>query len=407
MVQYDKQVINKLLDTYENSLLSIGKNKRNVKIELRFTRTVLPEYFDESSFVYENIHIQMRNLEEEGLVRIVWKDQKVDYVIQKVQLNMERLMQAYAFVRRKPKCNLEEENQIFLEEYCNDEKGEIPITREFARYLQERLNNHQPVKEYINLSNIKDTRRLFEALSSVEKNRKPCYIREFSIEHFQDSKYFEQIKNQVAKIFRRFHSEYASMETAEILAEYGIYHTPNYVYLKGDMMIAIDGEPIKLRTLNQGLGISGEDLWKVTFPDLSQIKQVITIENLTTFFRWQEPESLIIYLGGYHNGVRRTLLKQIYQELPRISYYHFGDIDAGGFSILKDLRNKTGIPFKMYRMDIETLKYYEKYGKALTESDRIRLKEMEKDEELQKMVSYMLLHNVKLEQECVGIGDKC
>lgn len=78
MVQYDKRVINKLLDTYENSLLSIGKNKRNVKIELRFTRTVLPEYFDESSFVYENIHIQMRNLEEEGLVKIVWKDQKVD-----------------------------------------------------------------------------------------------------------------------------------------------------------------------------------------------------------------------------------------------------------------------------------------------------------------------------------------
>ena len=403
MVQYDKQVINKLLDTYENSLLSIGKNKRNVKIELRFTRTVLPEYFDESSFVYENIHIQMRKLEEEGLVRIVWKDQKVDYVIQKVQLNMERLTQAYAFVRRTPKCNLEEANQALLEEYCNDETGENPITGEFARNLLERLNNHQSVKEYINLSKIEETRRLFVALSNVEKNRKPCYIREFSIEHFQDSKYFEQIKNQVAKIFRRFHSEYASMETAEILAEYGIYHTPNYVYLKGDIMIVIDGEPIKLRTLNQGLGISGEDLWKVTFSDLSRIKQVITIENLTTFFRWQEPESLIIYLGGYHNGIRRTLLKKIYQELPRISYYHFGDIDAGGFSILKDLRNKTGISFKMYRMDIETLKYYEKYGKVLTESDRIRLKEMEKDEELQEVVSYMLLHNVKLEQECVGI----
>ena len=403
MVQYDKQIINKLLDTYENSLLSIGKNKRNVKIELRFTRTVLPEYFDESSFVYENIHIQLQNLEEKGLIKIIWKGQKVDYVIQKVQLNMERLTQAYAFVRRTPKCNLEEANQALLEEYCNDETGENPITGEFARYLLERLNNHQSVKEFINLSKIEETRRLFVALSNVEKNRKPCYIREFSIEHFQDSKYFEQIKNQVAKIFRRFHSEYASMETAEILAEYGIYHTPNYVYLKGDIMIVIDGEPIKLRTLNQGLGISGEDLWKVTFSDLSRIKQVITIENLTTFFRWQEPESLIIYLGGYHNGIRRTLLKKIYQELPRISYYHFGDIDAGGFLILKDLRNKTGIPFKMYRMDIETLKYYEKYGKALTESDRIRLKEMENDEELQEVVSYMLLHNVKLEQECVGI----
>lgn len=403
MVQYDKQVINKLLDTYENSLLSLGKNKRKVKIELRFTRAGLPEYFDESSFVYENIHIQLHNMEEKGLIRIVWKEQKVDYVIQKVQLNMERLMQAYAYVNRTPKCSLEKENQTFLEDYCNAEKGEIPITREFVRYLQERLNNHQSVKEYINLSKMEETGRLLVALSSVEKNTKPCYVREFSIEHFQDSKCFEQLKNQVVKIFRRFHSEYTAMDTAEILAEYGIYHTPDYVYFKGDIAIMIDGEPMKLRTLIQGLGISGEDLWKVAFSDLSRIKRVITIENLTTFFRWQEPESLIIYLGGYHNGIRRTLLKKIYQELPGISYYHFGDIDAGGFSIVKDLRNKTGIPFQMYHMDIETLKSYEKYGKALTESDRIRLKEMEKEEELQEVVSYMLLHNVKLEQECVGI----
>lgn len=402
MVQYDKLVVNKLLDVYENSLLSIGQNKRNVKIEFRLTKTVLPEYFDESSFLYEKIHIQLRNLEEEGLVTIIWKDKKVDYVIQKVQLKLESLMQAYAFVHRIPKSDLVKENLALLEEYCKAE--ESPITREFALYLQERLKNHQSVKEYINLSELEENRRLFEALSGVEKNKKICYIREFSIEYFQNSKYFENIEKQVMRIFRRFHSEYASMETAEILAEYGIYHTPNYVYLKGDMILEIDGNPVKLRTLNQGLGISGEDLVKVTFGDLSRIKQVITIENLTTFFRWQEPESLIIYLDGYHNSVRRTLLKKLYQELPNISYYHFGDIDASGFLILKDLRKKTGIPFKTFCMDVETLKYYEKYGKALTESDRIRLKELEKEEELQEVVSYMLLHNVKLEQECIGIG---
>lgn len=402
MVQYDKLVVNKLLDVYENSLLSIGQNKRNVKIEFRLTKTVLPEYFDESSFLYEKIHIQLQNLEEEGLITIIWKDKKVDYVIQKVQLNLESLMQAYAFVHRIPKSDLVKENLALLDEYCKAE--ESPITREFALYLQERLKNHQSVKEYINLSELEENKRLFEALSGVEKNKKTCYIREFSIEYFQNSKYFENIEKQVVRIFRRFHSEYASMETAEILAEYGIYHTPNYVYLKGDMMLEIDGGPVKLWTLNQGLGISGEDLAKVTFGDLSGIKQVITIENLTTFFRWQEPESLIIYLGGYHNSVRRTLLKKLYQELPNISYYHFGDIDAGGFLILKDLRKKTGIPFKTFCMDVETLKYYEKYGKALTESDRIRLKELEKEEELQEVVSYMLLHNVKLEQECIGIG---
>jgi hypothetical protein len=406
MVQYDKKVINKLLDIYENSLLSTGENKRNVKIELKFTKANVPEYFDESSFSYEDIHIQMKNLEEKGLIQIIWKEQKVDYVIQKIRLNTGQTAQAYAYVRRTPKRNLEEENKKFLEAYVQDEKqdSDAPITEAFAGYLKERLEHHQSVKEYIDLSDMEETGRLFKALAGVEKNKKQCYIREFSIVHFQDSKYFEQIKNHVAKIFRKFHPEYAAMDTAEILAEYGIYHTPNYVYLKGNITIGIEEESIKLRNLNQGLGISGEDLGKVSFSDLSRIERVITIENLTTFFRWHEPGSLIIYLGGYHNGIRRTLLKKIYQELPGIAYYHFGDIDAGGFAILKDLRNKTGIPFQAYYMDLETLKRYEPYGKRLTESDRSRLEDLNKNAEWTAVISYMLTHNVKLEQECVGIA---
>lgn len=42
MVQYDRMVLNHLLDTYENSLLSIGENRRKVQIEFRFTRTSIP-----------------------------------------------------------------------------------------------------------------------------------------------------------------------------------------------------------------------------------------------------------------------------------------------------------------------------------------------------------------------------
>lgn len=47
---------------------------------------------------------------------------------------------------------------------------------------------------------------------------------------------------------------------------------------------------------------------------------------------------MILYLGGYHNTVRRRLLKSIYDIFPEAEYRHFGDIDAGGFEIYRSGR---------------------------------------------------------------------
>ena len=129
-----------------------------------------------------------------------------------------------------------------------------------------------------------------------------------------------------------------------------------------------------------------------------------TIENLTSFYRFTKENSLVVYLGGYHNSSRRQLLKSIYEQLPAARYYHFGDIDVGGFQIYYHLRDKTGIPFSTYNMDLETLKKYEKYAKELTDNDSRRLiKIMERrfSEEEQEVARYMLSQKIKLEQECI------
>ena len=72
-------------------------------------------------------------------------------------------------------------------------------------------------------------------------------------------------------------------------------------------------EFLDLSLLRQGIGLSGDDLSDIRITGREKIRKVITIENLTTFFRWQEENALIIYLGGYHNKVRRRLLKEIYE----------------------------------------------------------------------------------------------
>lgn len=398
MVQYDWKVLNYLLDTYENSLLSTGENKRAIHIEFRFTKTSIPSYFDESSAEYESIHVLMKLLESKKLISIIWKDNKQDYLIQKVRLMTERIEEAYQYVGRKPKRGLEEENITLLQKYLD---VEATVTVAFVRYLMERLQNHQAVKEYIALENRKETEKFLRACVLVEQNRTPCYVREFSIMHFQDSKYFEQIESRIAKVFRQFSGEYVEMDTLELLAEYGIYRTPNYVYFKGDAKISIGEEVVDLSLLKQGIGISGEDIASIRVSELSRIKKVITIENLTSFFRYWEEDSLFIYLGGYHNRIRRTLLKMVYATIPDAKYYHFGDIDAGGFAILLDLRKKTGIPFMSYHMDLDTLKQYRQYGKCLTETDRKRLEKIGEEKEFCEVIGFMLEENIKLEQECI------
>ena len=115
MVQYDRMVLNHLLDTYENSLLSIGENRRKIQIEFRFTRTSIPAYYDESSSEYEKIHILMSALENKNMITVIWKDHKQGHFIQKVRMNADQIDEIYRYTGRKPKHGLEEENRVFLQ----------------------------------------------------------------------------------------------------------------------------------------------------------------------------------------------------------------------------------------------------------------------------------------------------
>lgn len=109
---------------------------------------------------------------------------------------------------------------------------------------------------------------------------------------------------------------------------------------------------------------------------------------------------MIIYLGEYHNTHRRDFIQKLYAQNPDAVYYHYGDIDAGGFYILLHLRNKTGIHFLPYYMNIATLKQYFNFTKRLIDTDRKRLQNLT-DSEFSEVIQYMFENNCKLEQEAI------
>lgn len=407
MKNYDVIIINSLLDVYENSLLYSGENKVNIHISFRFNKKTIPDYFEESTDKYIIIHDYMEKLETKGIISIGWKNNKVNHVIDKVVLNLDMLDEAYKYINRSKKNDLVEQQIEIIEKYCSTSDENTYVLTKLCNYLIERLRNNLSVKEYIDINSLADTEALLKFVKGVEQNISPCYIREFSIKTVGDSKLFASIEGRVIKAFRKFNDKFSDLEKDDILAEYNIYCTPNYVYIKGNVEIGVKGQNINLINMSQGIGISGDDLENLSIVGCDSINKVVTIENLTTFFSCNVENAIIIYLGGYHNRVRRKLLEIIYNCLPKAKFLHFGDIDAGGFCIYKDLCIKTGIPFSLYNMSIEMLDQYKSYGKILTVNDKARLSNMLSsdsfyNEEIKKLISYMLENNIKLEQECIA-----
>lgn len=410
MARYEEKILNALLDSYEKSVLSRGENKVKVQIAFPFTRKTVPEYFNESSLAFDEIHAVLRETERKGFLTIVWKKGREGHIIEKVLLNTACVGSVYAYLNRTPKKENENRQLEILASWASQNAG-TPVLGMFLSYLKQRIEEGKTVKEFIDLSDPDRTEQILSALFQVESNEESCYIREFSIRHFGDSKIFEELSGVIGRIMRRFRPEFAGMDTDAILSEYRIYKTPDYVYFKGEGKLLLAGKAcsaIELPLLEQGVGISGADIKRIRICGKGSIKKVITIENQTTFFRWKENNGLIIYLGGYHNSVRRELLRMVYQEIPDAKYLHFGDIDVGGFCIYRDLCEKTGIPFRTYHMGIRELETYENYTKKLTDNDRKGLrnlieKEREEAGENLETLLYMQEKGVKLEQEAVRV----
>lgn len=114
----------------------------------------------------------------------------------------------------------------------------------------------------------------------------------------------------------------------------------------------------------------------------------MTLNNLQvskeeiTDYALNEKDALIIYLAGFRNHTKQHLLTKIYNKYSDLEYYHFGDIDVGGFLIFSNLKEKTGIPFIPYKMGINELQNNKERLKKLTENDKKRLLKLAENENL-------------------------
>lgn len=385
--KFESAIINKLLDKYEKSKSFIGDNKVNQKFSVKIA-SLFSKYTDHSNYeVFYGVNEAIDILSRKQFVTAKANSAKV---YNEVVLNLDKLEQIYEYISRLPKKDIHQLLLQLMEAY----KDKNIILNQYCEAQIERIGSNKAI-QFFN-GDLEELENILIAVDELLKVDTETFVRDFSVKVFKDSKVFEGLSSKVVNLLY----EYGDLPDKEqVLGNLNIIKNPTYVNFKGSGIITIKGQNLDLTSLKGDIAVSSAML-----SDIDKIivkgEAVITIENLTSFHTFHDEDMFVIYLGGYHNQVRREFIKKLYQQNPNIHFYHFGDIDAGGFYILEHLKRQTGVDFKPYKMDIATLKEYYSYSKKLTDNDRDRLVKL-KDSQYSEVISYMLENNCKLEQEAI------
>jgi hypothetical protein len=400
MKKYSNSILNILIDKYERSSLYKGDNAVNVKISFKFTKDALPDYYNEYKYeLKDEINTQCLYLVETGYINLLWKKYQEGNIIEKIELNLEYLDEIYSSIGRVKKSSMEQDAIEIIEHYKNNETW----LGSFALDMVDKLRAKSSIKKYLDIEDTKTIKDVLYALQAILKVRSEIPKRVLSIHLFNDSKRLEAIENKLIRII----VDYGDVDPdVDILAEYNVVSNPGFVYLKGKGIFKCSSGEVDLEALSGEIALGIALINNLEVKQLD-VKRILTIENLTSFHTYKPKNELVIYLGGYHNSIRRELLKKIYSYNRTVEFYHWGDIDLGGFRILNHLRKKTEIPFESFLMDVETLKEYIHYGKPIESKSYLdSLKELlnkEEYEEFSETVEFMIENKVKLEQEVIDL----
>lgn len=388
MSKYEKKILNKLLDKYEKSKTFIGDNKVNQKFSIKVA-ALFPKYIDHSEYEeFKKVNEAIDILNRKNYIQANINSANL---CSEISLNIDEVDNAYNYINRKPKKDTNQAILKLMEGYKNKNN----ILKNYCENQIERLALNKPVQQFND--DIEELEKILIAVEEILKVEEETFIRDFSVRVFKDSKIFEKISTKVINLIFDY-GDFVNKES--ILEELNLIKNPTYVNFKGNGILNIKGQMIDLSLLNGDIAISSSIL-----DDIDEIKVngkcVITIENLTSFNTYKDKEMLCIYLGGFHNKIRRKFIKKLYKQNQKVKYYHFGDIDAGGFYILEHLRNETDIDFEPYKMDVDTLMKNIDYTKNLSKNDRDRLEKLLYKRRYTDVIEYMLENNCKLEQEAV------
>lgn len=369
VMKYKEILLKDLMAIYEKR--DANSSNFKTKIKIKITKEKYPKYFETPEEYDEAI----KQLEKLGYIFV--KKVPHDTVVDNISLNLDKIDDIKRLLGIE---GISEKRQLLLAE-LNRYDDDIIVN--LKNEIIDRINKNKSIKQYLSNEYI-DAIKAVHYLENLDHN---VYERNASNYIFNDSKKLAKVKMQIESIYN----------DENIFEKKGIMSIIPYLYVKGEGIIYINSQKIDLKNLANSIGIPIDKVDELSFENISK---VTTIENLTTFYDYVS-DGLIIYLGGFSTRNQIQVLKKI-KEVCK-DFYHFGDIDYGGFTILNNLMEELNLDIKTVNMNLNTLINNLKYTQSFDSDNYIdRLKTLLSKPLLKEyfdVIQYMIDNKVWLEQE--------
>lgn len=410
-MDYKRLILNSLLDKFERSKLYLGEDTLNRRVLLKMNKREFPEYDVEVSDIRELVNSIVKELSEKNILDFTWLKYEKNNIIEKVWLGTDNIEEAYLEAERAPKSVRADSILDLVRNYkeliAAAWIGSFLEDAESCIAARKSLNPLLPDDE-------KSARAVLDALKAInDKGDEECLERVFSIRCFGDSKYFERnVRKRVVGIVNKYlitdGKGTENQSDDEILAQIGIVKSAEQIEFCGGITGILYGQTVDFSVFKYGISINSQTAKDIDITALKSIKKVLFIENKANYSDYiskkRSVEELVVFHGGFYSLVKGLFLKKIYEagKRDKLKFYHWSDIDLGGFRIFNRLKSEIIPELKPLKMDKEAFLSKKEYWMSFDEKYGVALEEMlgkQEFSEFHDVIEIMLKVRSKLEQE--------
>ncbi|MCR4443432.1 MAG: DUF2220 family protein [Peptococcaceae bacterium] len=411
-MDYKKLLLDRLLDKFEKSRAYQDVSLARRRIMLKLGPPEFPEYNIEKSETRELVNSAVQELREKGLVDYEWLKHERGNIIDKTWLRLENLSGAYQEAGRVAKS--EKAAAVLSAVRKCRQAVSLPWIARFLDDVEAAVVTRKTPLPYLP-EEVEQAEAVLRALSAVnEKDEGECLERVFSLRCFGDSKFFERYaRKKVAEIIRHYlakEGDYQETLTEEeLLALVGIVKFPEQVEFCGELVGRLSGREVSFGTFKYGLALNSPTLAELEITGFcSSVRRALFIENKANYVDYvaknKREDELVIFHGGFFSPMRGSFFKKIYEagKQAGLEFYHWGDLDLGGFRMFHRLKTLIIPDLKPFLMDREAFLSQRQHWSSIDQKYGAELEKLLKREdygEFHDVIRLMLAEKVRLEQE--------